>query len=116
MIFGDMAYESKLMTEMEKNLNYQYFDKVGWMPNHIIYLKCTPNIAMSRTMIRNRDGEDHLSISYLKKLNNKYDEKLNNLNNCKIHIVDADKDEESVFNEIKNIIKSISNDNKNSYL
>ena len=107
MIFGDMAYQSKLMTEMEKNLNYQYYDKIGWMPNHIIYLKCSPTVAMSRTMIRNRDGEDHLSISYLKKLNETYDEKLSKLDNCKIHIVDADQDENTVFEEIKKIINSI---------
>ena len=112
MIFGDMAYESKLMTEMEKNLNYQYFEKIGWKPNHIIYLKCSPNIAMNRTMNRNRDGEDRLSISYLKKLNEKYDEKLKNISNCVVHVVDADKDEETVFNNIKNIITDITNNNK----
>ena len=107
MIFGDMSYESKLMTEMEKNLNYQYYDKIGWMPNHIIYLKCSPKVAMNRTMNRNRDGEDRLSISYLNKLNEKYDEKLKKINNCTVHIVDADKDEESIFNEIRKIINSI---------
>jgi len=107
MIFGDMAYESKLMTEMEKNLNHQYYDKIGWMPNHIIYLKCTPTVAMNRTMARNRDGEDHLSISYLKKLNEKYDEKFNNLTNCKVHTVNADHEEDVVFEEIKKIINLI---------
>ncbi len=103
MIFGEMALEDRTLNQMEFDLNVNYYKKIGWIPDHIIYLDCSPDLAFRRVQERNREGEDHLTPCFLKKLSKKYVEKLGMVG-VPVHVVDASREEDEVTAEIKKII------------
>jgi len=115
MIFGNMSHHDKLMSDIEWNLNKAYYNQIGWIPDVIIYLECSPELAFKRTQIRNREGEDHMTPLYLKRLACEYEKAILDLEgNVGVHVhrIDASMDEEEVYNKILEVI-SIYHNNQN---
>ena len=101
-VFGKLLYEDKYMSELEWNLTNEFNEDYGWLPNVVVYLNCTPDICYERICKRNRNGEDTISLDYLKKVHNKYEQLYNSEINKKIIIItiDASKPPESVYESV----------------
>lgn len=108
-VFNQISYEDKNLTEEELNIFNDVYHKIGWKPDIFIYLRTTPEVCFERMNKRNRDCEKNVSLEYLKKIHEKYEEfMINNhkLNQKNIFIIDGDKSEKEVFEEIINIFNN----------
>jgi len=47
----------------------------------IIYLKCSPELCLQRIRQRGRKGEEGISLDYLRKVHERHEEWLQNMNN-----------------------------------
>lgn len=104
-IFAKLNYEDNNINEEEMNIFNELYDNFNIKPHIFIYLKTDPNIAYERIIKRSRDCEKNISIEYIKKVHDKYEELFSSNLIKNIYIVDANNDLETVYNEVKNIIK-----------
>lgn len=93
--FAKMLYNDGCISELEWNAYNKwntFFDRNygKLIQQHIIYLRCQPEIAHSRTKIRNRDSEEGIPLDYLKSLHHYHDMWL--LENENTLILDANED------------------------
>lgn len=107
-IFGKVLYEDKLINTLEWQLMNEYYYSYGWYPDIIYYLQCSPEICYNRIKNRNRNSEDSISLEYITKIHNKYEEIYNNKkllpDNIKINIIDASLPPDIVYNQILSTI------------
>ena len=79
----------------------------GVVADVIVYLRTSPEIALTRIRKRNRQGEEDLSLDYLTKLHSYYDSWL--LGERNVVVVDADNFDnvvsEDIYKQILDIIK-----------
>jgi len=96
-VFASMLYDSKHISKEEYTIYTKWFDHFSEdvRVDGIIYLKCSPDVAMSRCENRNRPGES-IALEYLNNCHVKHNEWLSNedipvltLNNDHIDIDDA---------------------------
>ena len=112
-IFGVLLKESGDLTNLEYNLCEEYEKEFGWNPDIYIYLHTTPEICHKRIKKRNRLGEETISIEYLKKVHNQYENVYKNLlqnsflNKTEIYKIDASKSTTYIIEEILNILNPI---------
>lgn len=80
-IFAKMLYEDKLISEFEFKTYLMWFDRfsIEFKLDKTIYLKVSPEICYERTKIRNRNGEETISLEYLKRCHDKHEEFYNNV-------------------------------------
>ena len=76
-VFTKMLHHDGLMDEIEYQLYKDIFR--GWcideiIPDKIIYLQASPEKCLDRIKKRQREGEEHISLEYLQKCNDYYDE------------------------------------------
>lgn len=110
-VFGKLLEESGDLSELEYSLCKDYEKKFGWTPDIYIYLYTTPDICYKRIRKRDRDGEESISLDYLTKVHNKYENmfsylknKSHKINRCSIYKIDARNSEDLVFQNIVNIL------------
>jgi deoxyadenosine/deoxycytidine kinase len=104
-VFGEILFEDGDLQPLEYNLFNKYFDNFAWIPDIIIYIYVPPNICLERVLKRNRGSENLISLDYLEKLDNKYDELLKNHQN-KVYRIDGTDSVEEINNQIINIINN----------
>ena len=78
------------------------------MPDVIIYIHVPPNICLERVMKRNRGSENLISLEYLQKLDEKYEELLKN--HKKVFKIDGTLSVEEINEQIMNVIVNVLND------
>ena len=100
-VFAKMLNESNDLESVEYIIYKQLFDL--FTKNNdccklsaIVYINTTPTICKERIEIRNRSGEENISIEYLKNCDNCYAEMLSNFRQSKI----------TIFNGNQNIYES----------
>lgn len=103
-VFGKLLFEDNMMSELEWNLTNEFSEDYGWTPDIVVYLKCSPEICYERVNKRNRNGEELISLDYLCKVNQKYEELYNLEINNKIRVItiDASQTSEKVYNSVMN--------------
>jgi deoxyadenosine/deoxycytidine kinase len=118
-VFGKMLHDDKYIDDLEWNIyNYwnNFFDKYIKHSNqqNVIYLRCTPEVAMERIKKRGRKEELTIEFEYIKKLSEYHDKWLLNSPNCNVLVLDCNNDFENnkeIFNDfvekIKIFIKSL---------
>jgi deoxyguanosine kinase len=81
-VFAEMLKESGNINEMEWGLYNLWFDTFGQecQTNAIIYLSTSAETSKNRIKIRNRQGEDDISIDYLISLDNQHKKWISNTN------------------------------------
>jgi len=106
-VYCDLLYEKNCFDEDEYRIYNNYTDRLGWVPDIIIYLYCNPNVCYERNVGRNFPYSP--SIEYLKDLHLKYEITCDELN-CPITIykINAQEDSQSVIDNIMDIIDHLS--------
>ncbi|HUN15837.1 MAG TPA: deoxynucleoside kinase [Saprospiraceae bacterium] len=92
-IFAPNLYEMGLMSERDFQ-NYQELFKIMMStirpPDLIIYLKASVPTLVQHISNRGRDYEGNMSLEYLKKLNQRYDDWIDSFTDSKVLILPAD--------------------------
>jgi len=81
-----------------------FFHNRKWYPDIYIYLSKTPEIAHAHIQKRNQTGDESVSLDYLRKLDEKYKELAKNLPQCRTYIIDANRTELEIHQEISAIL------------
>jgi len=100
-VFGKMLLDAGDMDEIEYDLLKEINSSKGWFPDHVIYLRADPQVALERIKKRSRSCESDIPLSYLEDLD-KYHIDL--FKNDKVHYIDANREEQEVFEDVKNIL------------
>tara|TARA_Y100000590_G_C15558922_1_gene953937 strand:- start:26 stop:631 length:606 start_codon:yes stop_codon:yes gene_type:complete len=113
-VFGKLLEESGDLSKLEYDLCKEYAKTFGWEPDVYIYLCTNPTICHKRIKKRDRDGEEAISLDYLTKVHNKYEEMVSFLKSSKsknekshIYTINACNDDKTVLKEIINILNTI---------
>ncbi len=92
-IFAPNLYEMRLMSERDfsnyKSL-FELMESFVEAPDLLIYLKASISTLVSQIHKRGRDYENSISIDYLSRLNNRYENWIKGYNKGKLLIVDID--------------------------
>lgn len=92
-IFAPNLHEMGLMTERDFN-NYRELFKIMMStinpPDLIIYLRASIPTLVKHIASRGRDYEGNMSLDYLKKLNQRYDDWIDNFTDSKVLVLPAD--------------------------
>jgi deoxyadenosine/deoxycytidine kinase len=73
-IFGRMLYDDKIIGEAEWSI-LKYMANGLMMPvDKIVYLRSKPDDCMQRVRLRERDGEEAITIPYLDKIHKRHEE------------------------------------------
>ena len=119
--FTKMLYDDGFISELEWNAYNKWNDFFNRnygknLKQHILYLRCDPEISFERTKIRSRDAEKAIPFQYLKELHEYHDKWLLKdgkvLNNTLILDVNGDfvNDNsrfEELFNQVQEYINKI---------
>ena len=103
-IFGKHLVDNNILSKIEQNLCLKINNEYGWIPKNIIYLKTDTDTAYSRVVKRDRKGENNISKQYLDSLNNNYNKLSNRSIEFNVHIIDANRNLELVYKDVKKII------------
>lgn len=105
-IFAKMLHDDGILNSLEFNLYQHWFEMVkskSTPVSGIIYVSTNPDLSLERLHIRNRSGEESVSIEYLKKLDNYHRDWLLNLEKDKTKICNVNSDE---INKVLEFISS----------
>jgi deoxyadenosine/deoxycytidine kinase len=77
-VFALTGYESGFMTEIEWQMYRQWYEFLipskCRAPHGFIYLKSDPKVAYERVVSRSREGENEITLDYLRMLDSKHDD------------------------------------------
>jgi deoxyadenosine/deoxycytidine kinase len=109
-VFGKMLHDDNYIDDLEWNIyNYWngFFDKYikHSETQNVIYLQCSPEVAMERIKKRGRVEEQNIEFDYIKKLSEYHDKWLLETKNVNVLILDCNKEFENdkeVFEQFTN--------------
>ena len=91
-VFIPLLVQNNYLEELDQSLLKHFFamvrDNEGLKADVIIYLRTSPEIALTRVRSRNRQGEENVSLDYLTDLHQYYDNWLSHEDN--VIVVDVD--------------------------
>ena len=91
-VFIPLLVQNNYLEELDQSLLKHFFamvrDNEGLKADVIIYLRTSPEIALTRVRSRNRQGEENVSLDYLTDLHQYYDNWL--LHEDNVIVVDVD--------------------------
>lgn len=96
-IFTALMGDKGLLDAHELALYDQLYDKLAWSPTERIYLRCSPELALKRVQVRNRDHEEAVDLAYLTELHRKHEA----LYADSAHVIDASQSLDSVVADLR---------------
>jgi deoxyadenosine/deoxycytidine kinase len=108
-VFTQMMYNQGILSEKEWMVYRQFYDLVEWTPDAVVYIKTDPETCLERIQKRQRKAEcDAIDIAYLNKIDFHYSNMMRyGLKNTVVHVVDGNKDEDSVAQEVEQIVEAL---------
>jgi deoxyadenosine/deoxycytidine kinase len=110
-VFSELQHEMGFMTEEEMGILQKAFDQTAWVPDVLIFIKTTADVAYTRMIQRDRHCESQVELSYLQQLSDKYDSFLlrirQNHPRTSIFVVDGNRDSAAVNQDVKDIINRL---------
>jgi len=101
-VFWDMI--KNLVHPIEADCYEYFFKNSQWSPDVYIYLCKNPEIAHKHIQTRCQDGDESISVEYLRELDKKYNELLEKVPFKNIYKVDANLSENEIHEEICKIL------------
>ncbi len=103
-VFSKMLVEDGYMDKLEMNLHNKLLEMFNYQkPDLLIYLDTSPELSYERLVNRSRNGEAGITLEYLKKLNNVYNQEINTLAK-RVEIIDGNLSETEILEEAIRIL------------
>lgn len=111
-VFTQLGIDCGYIDELESRVVDDVMKSMPWMlPDVLIYIKTSPEVCRSRTIKRARECEEELTQEYLEQVHNCYEKMIDtiksNHKNTNVWIVDGNRDEDSVYNDVKAVVSMI---------
>ena len=90
-VFAKMLYQANNMESIEYSIYNKWFNAfINWIPiNKILYVKANPILCYKRVGLRDRDGEDKITLEYLEMCDKYHRDMMNEMSNIDIFILDG---------------------------
>lgn len=72
-VFTQLLHNDGVMSQPAWELFKAYSDVLGWTPDLIVYVDTPANVCLDRVRGRGREGEDAVDLTYLRRIEYKYD-------------------------------------------
>lgn len=107
-VFSQLQFESGKMLTYENSLFTEFYHKLAWEPDVMIYIQTPPKMCQQRMNLRARECEKEVPIEYLQSVHDKYEQLLTAClrpdSRIKTYIIDGTQDQETVYNKVMEII------------
>lgn len=98
-VFTQLAFNDGLMTDAAFSIFKEYYARLAWTPDVIIYIDTPSDICFERVRQRGRPGEEGVSLDYLRKVSFLYDQYLKYAG-CEVIRIDGTWNTEALFQHI----------------
>jgi thymidylate kinase len=100
-VFWKHLVSSKVVTSVEDHIYREWYNRVEWKPDVIIYLRSTPEKCFERIQTRHQTGDGQISLDYLQSIHSNYEAM------SRDYTIDVDdKTPEEIHQEILSVLKS----------
>lgn len=107
-VFTKLQTSNGHITPEELTVFNRVYANIGWAPDIVFYVKTSPEVCLERMNKRGRECENGVSLDYLKKVDANYEQMIDLLENDQtitVYVVDGNKNEDDVFQDIFNIVQ-----------
>jgi len=95
---------NKTKTNFENDLYNWYHAKLGWEPDHILYINTPPEVCFERLKSRGQTGDHAVTLEYLKSIDNAYTRLLNGRT---VHYFDGTDSPDTITELIKRVLETL---------
>lgn len=109
-VFCKLQYDSGMMTKYENDMYQELYHKLAWEPDVIIYINTPSDVCYQRMISRARECETNVPITYLKQVNEKYEDLCNLIkekNNIKLFTINGNQNIEKVYEDVMKVINNL---------
>lgn len=109
-VFSQLQFDSGKMTKYENDLYQEFYDKLAWEPDVVIYIKTSPETCYKRMNTRGRECETEVPLSYLQDVDKKYEQLCNTIKtktDIKLYVVNGEAGIEQVYEDVMSIVNNI---------
>ena len=100
-VFWKHLVHSNVVTSIEDHIYREWYNRVEWKPDVMIYLRSTPEKCFERIQTRHQTGDGKISLDYLQSIHSNYEAM------CKDYTIDVDdKTPEEIHQEILSVLKT----------
>lgn len=101
-VFWKYLIDTYQVTQKQNQVYQDMYKLYEWKCDMYIYLRCSPEKCLENIKRRTQDGDSHITLKYLKSIHENYESFVQTIPN--VIIIDAEEDENSVYNNICEII------------
>lgn len=73
-VFWKHLFHSNIVTRAEDSIYKEWYHRVEWKPDVMIYLRSTPEKCFERIQTRHQTGDSKISLDYLQKIHSYYED------------------------------------------
>jgi deoxynucleoside kinase len=103
-VFSELQHEMGYMTDEELAIVDEAFQQTAWIPDVLVYIRTSPEVAFQRIRHRDRRCEECLDMAYMQRLGRKYEAFVEGLRHrhpqTRVLVVDGNQDPDDVKAEI----------------
>jgi len=103
-VFSKMLVDDETLDKLEMDVHKQILNMFNYeKPDLLIYLDTSPELSYERLLRRSRNGELTISLEYLTKLNQIYNQEKDNLAK-RVVVINGNQSEEEILNQAIQLI------------
>lgn len=108
-VFYECSLSKGHITPQQAGWYEKIHDEISWTPDVMIYIKANPETCLQRVRQRGREGEEAVTLAYLKELHSKHSEMLKTLGHRGVNCftVDGNVSSELVVQQVKMILLDV---------
>lgn len=111
-VFTQLGVEEGYIDDLEVKVMDDVASSMPWtLPDVLIYIKTTPQVAYRRTTTRARACEEQITLTYLERVDALYDAMVKDIQaderGTDVWTVDGDRDAEDVFRDVSAIVRRV---------
>lgn len=106
-VFWKYMVKHKVVNEVEDSICTWLYSHpaLSWEPESIIYLRASPEKCFRNISKRHQVGDDRITFEYVRDIHELYEQYIASLPPDKVHIIDAEQDENTVYNNVMSILE-----------
>ena len=108
-VFWKYMVNNNLVNDVENSVCGWLYGtpSLTWEPDYVIYLRASPEKCFQNIQSRHQVGDDAITFEYIKDIHTLYEQYIESIPIDKVSIVDADRDEHEVYNNVTHILECL---------
>lgn len=100
-VFAQLQYDNNSMSKYEFELFDDFYKRLAWEPDTVIYIRTPPEVCLERMNRRARECENNVPLTYLQSVHDKHEALFMSSNSkIKIIVIDGNQIAEKVYDDI----------------